>query len=991
MNLGRSEIKIEHMHNIYRKFKAYVYRNSNELILRNEIAAYEISDEFEESLENLRIQLNRISNLGLNKYKESEEYIKISNIIKKIDYNVIPKSFEKYKDDEDNICVTNTYDNEESVIEKFNFVIDAPIEIHLIGFYWVLKYGNYIQENYINCNYGNILYRDNANIKDTSTKTFKPYFREYSKWRNKGLKKVQDSYKNRESTAILMLDISSFFYNVDFDFDKLNNFLESKLKDFEYNEYLVLTEIIKEIFKVHNKRINKYVKNVEVSEYALPLGFVVSSILSNFYLSEFDKKLKRSVKPLYYGRYVDDMMIVLQEDAFEEFKNNKDMAENIIKKNLIEDSKILIKSNEENYYNVFDDNFNLKMKVSKEKMKLFIIDKNSTSAFIDNIVDEIRKNSSEFRYLPEESKIIDEFNKEAYSTLYTDKSDSVKKILKFKSDKYGLSKYLAKVIFTSKYWNNDNKELDILEQQIVTLFSSNRSTEYYSLWEKAFTFLVINKRFKRLNILYEKIIKNIDLININTEDVEQNNNLENVKSYLRKYCRFSLIQACSLNFDALEHINKNKNIEVECKKLRESHLIKDEYLLMPLLGYIPGVNEISNLTMLNIRCTKEKISSKKCENCDVCELKIDFSMENNSFKFAPRFIYIHEIQHYQYFMEIYKYNIKDFKTLEKIVHKNYCIANNFNSVGKPNVKVEVDKKTNFKIKTYNIPSNKSIEKLRVGVASIKVDTHNIEKSYLKEPNLSRDRFNSLVRLINTMQKTNSDIIVLPEVSIPFAWLGLLIQFSQRQQKCIIFGIEHVINRNSIALNLLSTIVPYEKNEQRYSFLRLRLKNHYSPEEARYLKAYRYDVPKIENMTYDLFKWNNCRFASFNCYELANITHRAQFTSKVDFLTASEYNKDTNYFSNIVDTISRDVHCYFIQSNSSDYGDSRITKPSRSDEKDIIKLKGGINDQIVVGEIDIKKLREFQIKEYELQKEDKSFKATPPNFDKNEVLKALNYK
>ena len=35
---------------------------------------------------------------------------------------------------------------------------------------------------------------------------------------------------------------------------------------------------------------------------------------------------------------------------------------------------------------------------------------------------------------------------------------------------------------------------------------------------------------------------------------------------------------------------------------------------------------------------------------------------------------------------------------------------------------------------------------------------------------------------------------------------------------------------------------------------------------------------------------------------------------------------------------------------------------------------------MVATIDIEKLRNFQLKEYELQKDDKSFKPTPPEFD-----------
>ena len=56
-------------------------------------------------------------------------------------------------------------------------------------------------------------------------------------------------------------------------------------------------------------------------------------------------------------------------------------------------------------------------------------------------------------------------------------------------------------------------------------------------------------------------------------------------------------------------------------------------------------------------------------------------------------------------------------------------------------------------------------------------------------------------------------------------------------------------------------------------------------------------------------------------------------------------------------IWRDLHCYCVQVNSSDYGDSRITMPSRTEVKDILKTKGGNNDTVLVGTIDVEKLRE----------------------------------
>jgi len=47
---------------------------------------------------------------------------------------------------------------------------------------------------------------------------------------------------------------------------------------------------------------------------------------------------------------------------------------------------------------------------------------------------------------------------------------------------------------------------------------------------------------------------------------------------------------------------------------------------------------------------------------------------------------------------------------------------------------------------------------------------------------------------------------------------------------------------------------------------------------------------------------------------------------------------------------------------------------------ILRIKGGSNATAHVGTIDLEQLREFQMKAYSGQKEDKTFKPTPPDFD-----------
>lgn len=46
------------------------------------------------------------------------------------------------------------------------------------------------------------------------------------------------------------------------------------------------------------------------SSKGIPIGFTSSAILSNWYLMGFDKDIKSKINPSYYGRYVDDILLV---------------------------------------------------------------------------------------------------------------------------------------------------------------------------------------------------------------------------------------------------------------------------------------------------------------------------------------------------------------------------------------------------------------------------------------------------------------------------------------------------------------------------------------------------------------------------------------------------------------------------------------------------------------------------------------------------------
>jgi hypothetical protein len=170
----------------------------------------------------------------------------------------------------------------------------------------------------------------------------------------------------------------------------------------------------------------------------------------------------------------------------------------------------------------------------------------------------------------------------------------------------------------------------------------------------------------------------------------------------------------------------------------------------------------------------------------------------------------------------------------------------------------------------------------------------------------------------------------------------------------------------------------------------RLKKYYSPQEEFFLVNNRISIPQVTSRSqYQLFRWRGTSFAIYNCYELVSIEDRGIFKGKVDFIICSEFNRDVIYFSNIVASAARDLHCFVLQVNSSQFGDSRVVSPSKTEKLNPLRIKGGTNQTFLTMELPLQKLREHQFKRYPLQKDSEEYKPTPPDFPIKDLLVRMN--
>lgn len=951
-------ISIDEIYDAYRKFKSYVYYDNYSYYLRRLIAEFESSEDFEDRIKNLHQYLNK-----------SSDTTYLEELIKCVSSNAIPKSFSE-SSQFTNIVNSSSSINSEYNVSSYTYLIEAPVEIHLISVLWVMKVGLHLYTEYNS--YAYKLSLKDKQIKE-GNKLFRPYYEQYKLWKDSALNTVKKLVDNKSNTILISLDIKDFYHSIDFDFEKL----EEHLKHIGKNNYNYLTFMLKIIHTHYSKIINE--KSQMNNNNILPIGLLSSGILANWYLRDFDKKVMNKMNPDYYGRYVDDILIVL--------KRNKHYINKL-------------KEIGEEYFMLYDEIFQKcdnsyiiqdypTLKIQKEKLKFFIFDRDTSTLLLSRIEKLLRDNSSEFRMLPDETILKGEIEDLIYNISFIKKDNKLRSISEVSIDKYEISKYLSQKILLSKYLDNEYNLLDNVTESIIEMFKGKTGLELFSLWEKLFTLLMLlNKKEQFIN-LYIGIRKSIYKIRSSNQiDLKI---VDHIKSTMLNNLNVALATNLSLNPNFVNDKDiqsKIGRITIDMsKKFRTANMFRHHLITFPLLNYY-NLND-TNLLEKNIH----KILNKN---------KLPIKHENNNLvKFSPRYIPFHEVNLYVSYLNMLSPQDTDVleQTFDTFYYLNYYYRTYNNNEFKEKIRqstlpnkntkdTETDTRKDLIINRLNIPNdNNKDDKLTVALANIKVSHKDLENNLLGRTNYSHNRLDNLLKILNMFSLEKCDMIVLPEVSIPLNWLTLLVNYSMKVKKAIIFGMEHVIT-GGFVYNYQVTILPSTRNGFSSCLIKSRLKNHYSPEEARLIKGYRLKEPTNFTPTYDLFVWKGIHFSCFNCYELTDISHRSIFKSMVDLLVVIEDNRDLNYFSNLAESVSRDLHCFFIQVNNANYGDSRITQPSNTETKNIVQLKGGENSTILIGELNIKELRKFQIKEYELQKEDKTYKPTPPDFNKELVLQRL---
>lgn len=1084
----------------YKKLKNNIFFDKSNVITRNDLVKFEDGDQWENKIKDLAASLT-----DSQKWESTEK-----EILEAIDIITLPKTInnitdkKKSKEDSDEQKSTlhenvlfNKNHNEKIDIKDFQYLIDMPIEGHILGVLWILLIGRYLDEDgkMYKHSYGNRLRRSLFEKGKNPTYypgMFEPYFSQYTAWRDNGINIAREHLDKGDDIIILTMDLQRYFYSVNYQQDEFDNMLKAlkaKKDNEESEETDVLTRIHNFVFKVIQsyscklrsacKGEDLWIKkdSFEQTNNVLPIGFLPSCILANYRLDVLDQQINSRWNPLYYGRYVDDIIIVdkveKNSELYKLIYDQNTEASNIIElyltncnakkcetcfnqseralfcRNNIEHNDDNTKADQniedQDYYYLNPEflkvslasqssqnaetgtmkvNGDVYIKVQNKKVRLFVFNSGSSDMLLRYFQNEILRNSSEFRFLAPADTV---YSVDAYCKLFdVNYSDSINKISSLKNvaiNKFELSKFLGKQMSISMLTDSkDNPNIcELLKLMVDDVLIDN-----YMLWERILEILILRGDEKSLLSFTKNIVDSLSRLAYKG-DTSSDKAIACSKDLARVFysglCRVMALawggradkvikDVCKIFYEGkLEYEATNFNEKTIFRFRKQycySRMLNKSMVPLCLESIIDKLKD--EIKAMEVELEKEN-SKDNNKNILLFNFKNSLSLiskygfSTKIYYFSPTVIKPQELKFSMYTAQMLSKN--NSKENYDEIYKLYALLNyhyvfNNESTGDD---YDGDRLDDFITifppsrlnKTLDYPADKidkifvdikgeAKKKLRVAIANTKIDEKYFEGVLKDVYDRSLDRYEKLEEILRMAVKEKVDMIVFPECYLPYEWLPRLYRFSATNKIAVISGIEIIAlnhsDENSFQkdiLNLTAVILPYQINNYRFAYMTFHEKIHFSPEEQRMVVNYSH-FPR-EGKTLQMFYWHDVFFSVYCCFEIASISLRSAFKNYLDLFIAVECNKDINYFSNVMESLCRDLHCYCLQVNSSNYGDSRLIKPASSALMNMMRIKGGRNETILVEDVDIDGLRNFQRKKYELQRDEKdSFKTTPPGFD-----------
>lgn len=568
------KIAAERLMPAYQKLKRFVYYDNTNLSLRKSLAEFECDPSFKDRLLSVLEVVNSddpLKNPMFNKW------------LSEISFRVVPKKLKP-----SGFCICDNSDGDEARndgkfisnvtsakvidVEKVNYFFDGPIELHLIAVLWIISEGLVLDSQLGNECYGSRLEYGLHYPNDESTVLFRRYHELYAQWRDSGIRKAKQLLVDeKKSVCILGLDIQEYYYRIRLNYSEIAQAINQSASD-RLDGPSNLLNCLKAICTNYREKIDPFLSithELDPLDTGIPIGLCSSPLLANWYLRNFDKAVNSFVRPAFYGRYVDDILMVIADP--EDPSNDEHPVATFMDRILVKAG--LLNKCEKNRYE-FIELPGLFLQQGKCILQYF--DAGHSIAGLEKFQKKLEENVSNFMLLP-----VDEAENSledvAYELLYEGSVNKFRSVKGTSENRYELAKHLSRQ--TMLHLLTDDPPNTKISLGLRKFFKGKNAIEFHDLWERVFTFFLISDDLKGAKAFAKHVHAEIKRIKYKDKPIEKS-----LIGDLETHLLLSLCMADALgNTDwLLVHDNDRAPI---VKWIRDANLIRHHFVRMPLLNY----------------------------------------------------------------------------------------------------------------------------------------------------------------------------------------------------------------------------------------------------------------------------------------------------------------------------------------------------------------------------------------------------------------------
>lgn len=869
-------------------------------------------------------------------------------------------------------------------------VANVPIAFHVVTALWINKIGERFDKILSSSVYGNRIRRhDDKTINLLSLGTFKQYLHPYRMWRDNGLKAIRTALEEKKEVVAITGDFTAFYHNINADFIISDTFLNKAA--------IELSEEEKAFTKLIVDMLTHWAKKTPLN-HGLPVGCAISNIIANAALLLFDEQIEKEIIPLYYGRYVDDIILVFENTN--KFNERDDVWEWIIRripilslettidktvKNNVGESRIRFDLTKLLEIGVKNDS-QTKLYFEKNKTKVFILNPPSGLAFLDTLERQIKEQSSEWRSLPE---LPDETHIASMLLSACDKSGEVVDNLR-KADSLSMCRamFAMKIRDFESYARSLPPESWKKQRQAflktIDLYFTNLKYffDLFRYFPRILSIAIEGGDFEYVISIVKKIHENCKKLlalpcTISGKVIPQNKTHELFR-FFENYINYSFSESivAALVFpvsDRLKLIFEKcpwLEIPVSIKDVQKLHRDFSGYdLANKPFRYFSFYKEVnwsfgqSGTWATFFYRNKNKrpaflsrrdfifllwLSRNCINNLRIAGIPRAWIFPTRPFSMPELYLCVkNAFDHYLFIARI----LNIFRGYAMQREDMPCVNLSFNG--------ELPHSRILEIQDKKISSP-----VKVALTSWKTEKSSWIASICKKDDPDVTRYSRLSHLLNQILKSHEfiDYVVFPELSIPVRWFLGMARKLTSSGISLIGGVEYIHPSTGVVHNQVWCSLVHDGLGFPQSVIIMHDKEIPALHEKEDLKRIGgvQLVPENYGQTCNIIQHGNFFFGLLICSELTNINYRAELRGLVDAIFVPEWNSDVEMFGSLIEAAAYDVHAYIIQCNNRRYGDTRIRIPAKDHyHRDVVRVKGGEADFFVIGKLNIDELRKFQ--------------------------------